>query len=154
MSFSLFALPALLSRRRAILTDSSESSPVIPLKLWIDPFSEQVFDLSVELEKAGGDEDLKEAAAWYRLLVQQRNHSEALQKPAPLLEQTGDIKEALYRYRQIEEMIPGKPARSAVLRQAWIYQTGFSKEGREIVPKDPEKAETLKRNHPIPVRFS
>ena len=110
-----------------------------------DAWYEQVFDLSVELEKAGGDEDLKEAAAWYRLLVQQRNHSEALQKLAPLLEQTGDIKEALYRYRQIEEMIPGKPARSAVLRQAWIYQTGFSKEGREIVPKDPEKAETLYR---------
>ena len=104
---------------------------------------EQVFDLAKELEMSGGKEDREEAIMWYRFLAQQKNHPEATRRLAPLLEKV-DMKEALYRYKQAEEVNSDPDfTRTAVFRQAQIYHTGFSEDGREIVPQDPEKAEEL-----------
>ena len=110
-----------------------------------------VFDLAKDLEKNGREEDLEEAIHWYRMLAQ-NNHIEAIrpfslqamERLAPLLEKF-NMKEAVYRYRiaTAEKDIGDDFKRKAFFRQAQIYHRGFSKDGREIIPKDPERAENL-----------
>ena len=109
----------------------------------LSSWHEQVFELARELEKSGGEEDLKEAVEWYRMLAQ-NSHLEAMRRLPPLLEGL-NMKEALYRYRiaAAEGGIGDDFRRQAAFRQAQIYHKGFSKDGREIVPKDPEKAGEL-----------
>ncbi len=108
-------------------------------RLW----HEQVFDLARELEKAGGEEDLKEAIEWHRMLAQ-NSHLEAMRRLPKLLEKF-NMKEALYRYRiaAAAKGIGDDFRRTAAFRQAQIYHQGFSKDGLEIIPKDLEKAEEL-----------
>ena len=107
-----------------------------------DVWNEQVFDLAVELEKAGGGEALEEAIEWYRLLARE-NHAKAIKRLAPLLERF-NMKEALYRYRQAEALGDDDDfARVWAFRQAQFYQEGVSIKGEEIFPKNSEKAAKL-----------
>ena len=105
-------------------------------------FAEEIFQLARELEKSGGEEDLKEAVQWHRMLARE-NHLKAAFHLASLLE-SSDIKEALYRYRQAAaEGADNDLARASVFRQAQIYQAGFSKDGKEIIPADSARAAEL-----------
>ena len=102
----------------------------------------QVFELAKGLEKDGGQEDRAESIVWYRTLAQE-NHLEAAWRLALLLEET-DPGEALYRYGQVQVLdTDGELVRSAVFRQAQIYQAGVYKEETEIFPPNPEKAAEL-----------
>ena len=105
-------------------------------------FAEEIFQLARELEKSGGEEDLKEAVQWHRMLARE-NHLKAAFHLASLLE-SSDIKEALYRYRQAAvDEADNDLARASVFRQAQIYQAGFSKDGKEIIPADSARAAEL-----------
>ena len=104
--------------------------------------NEEIFDLAVELEKAGGKEALEEAIEWYRLLARE-NHAKAIKRLAPLLERF-NMQEALYRYRQAEALGDDDDfAQFWAFRQAQFYQEGVSINGEEIFPKDSGQAAKL-----------
>ena len=109
-----------------------------------DAVNEQIFQLAKELEKSEREEDLKEAIEWYRLLVREENHVEAIKRLAILLERF-DMNEALYRYRQAEALSAddGDFARFWAFRQAQFYQKGVSVNGNTLFPKDPEESVKL-----------
>ena len=102
-------------------------------------WNEQVFQLAKYLEEEGGEGNIKEAISWYRRLAHE-NHLQAAWQLARLLEDR-DIKEALYRYTQVQNLdSDGDLAHSSVFRQAQLYQTGVYKEKKALLSPDPEKA--------------
>ena len=101
-------------------------------------WNKQVFELAQELEKEGGSEDREEAIFWYKMLAQE-DHVQAVWRLALLLEET-DPEEALYRLGQVQVLdSDSELTRSAIFRQAQIYQVGV----KEIFPPNPEKAAEL-----------
>ena len=104
----------------------------------VTAWNKQVFELARELEKEGGSEDREEAIFWYRMLAQE-DHVQAVWRLALLLEET-DPEEALYRLGQVQALdSDSELTRSAIFRQAQIYQAGV----KENFPPDPEKAAEL-----------
>ena len=102
-------------------------------------FNEEIFQLARELEAAGGEENIREAVSWYRMLAVD-GHIAAARRLAPLLEDI-DVEEALYRYRQGSADDSDREfSRAAVFREAQLYLNGVYEGDKAIIPKDPEKA--------------
>ena len=128
-------------RAKAVQTGvdgEDESSAEGDVAIW----NKQVFELAQELEKEGGDEDIEEAIFWYRMLAQE-DHVQAVWRLALLLEET-DPEETLYRLGQVQVLdSDSELTRSAIFRQAQLYQIGVYEGEKKLLAKDPDKASEL-----------